>query len=192
MITPHASDGPRYPWADLLRTVNGRIHERHARSVASAPPGSRHLVEAQPPPEWLGATGAGEAELARHEERFGMRLPPSYREFLQVSNGWDEESCSCLRVLPLAEVGWIRDIAPYMAVWGDSVGDMLCISEDVDGQVCLLNPHVVGADGEWQAFDLAAWRPGEIEYRSFWDLMTGMYPEFAPEDPDSSTLPDVS
>ncbi|MFI7455625.1 SMI1/KNR4 family protein [Nonomuraea sp. NPDC049714] len=191
MITPHASDGPRYPWADLLQTVNRRIHQQHAQSEASTPSGSRHLVEAQRPPDWLGTTGASEAELAHREERLGMRLPPSYREFLGVSNGWDEESRSCLRLLSLAEISWVRDIAPYLAVWGESVGDMLCISEDVDGQICLLNPHVVGPDGEWQAFDLAAWRPGEIEYCSFWDLMTGMFPDFALEDPDSSTVPDV-
>ncbi|MEU4571457.1 SMI1/KNR4 family protein [Nonomuraea sp. NPDC023979] len=123
VITPHAADGPRYPWADLLQIVNRRIHEQHARSEASAPLGSRHLVEAHRPPEWLGTAGASEAELAHHEGRLGMRLPPSYREFLAVSNGWDEESRSCLRLLPLAEVGWTRDVDPELGeIWGDPLG----------------------------------------------------------------------
>lgn len=39
------------------------------------------------------------------------------------------------------------------------------------GQVWLLNPHVVGPDGEWEAWDFASWHPGEVRYRSFWDLM---------------------
>ncbi|MET8008267.1 SMI1/KNR4 family protein [Nonomuraea glycinis] len=191
MITPHAPDGPRYPWADLLQTVNRRVHQHHAQSEASTPLGSRHLVEAHRPPDWLGATGASEAELAHHEERLGMRLPPSYREFLQVSNGWDEESRSCLRLLPVAEVGWTRDVDPELGeIWGDPVGDTLYISEYIEGQVCLLNPRVVEPDGEWQAFDLASWHPGVIEYRSFWDLMTGMNPEFAPEESASSTTSD--
>ncbi|MGP4094293.1 SMI1/KNR4 family protein [Nonomuraea sp. KM90] len=179
MITP---DGPRYPWAGLLRTVNRRIHERHERSVASAPPRSRHLVEAHRPPEWLGTTGVGEEELARHEERLGIRLPPSYREFLQISNGWDVESYSCLHLLPLAEVGWTRDVDPHLAeTWGDPMGDTLYLSEYIDGQVCLLFPGVVAPDGEWQAWDFATWHPGVLEYRSFWDLMTRMCPEFASE-----------
>jgi hypothetical protein len=173
MSTPRVPNGQRYPWDDLLQTVNRRIHERHARSGASAPPGSRHMVEAYRPPDWLGATGVGEAELARHEERLGMRLPPSYRQFLQVTNGWDKESCSCLHLLPVAEVGWTRDVDPELAeIWGGTMGDTLYISEYIEGQVCLLNPHVVAADGEWEAYDFATWHPGEIEYRSFWDLMT--------------------
>jgi hypothetical protein len=182
MSAPHVSNSWRPSWADLLQIVNRRIHERHARSVASAPPSSRHLVEAHRPPDWLGTTGVSETELAHHEGRLGMRLPPSYREFLQASNGWDEESRSCLRLLPIAEVGWTRDVDPGLAeIWGDPMGDMLYISEYIEGQVCLLNPHVVAPDGEWQALDFATWHPGEIEYRSFWDLMTGMNPEFAPE-----------
>lgn len=47
----------------------------------------------QLPPEmlasgWLGYPGATDEELARVERRLGMTLPPSYRSFLKVSNGW--------------------------------------------------------------------------------------------------------
>lgn len=37
---------------------------------------------------WLGRPGAGEAAVAALEQRLGVRLPPSYREFLKFSNGW--------------------------------------------------------------------------------------------------------
>jgi hypothetical protein len=37
---------------------------------------------------WLGYPGATEAEIARAESRLRLRLPPSYRAFLKVSNGW--------------------------------------------------------------------------------------------------------
>lgn len=37
---------------------------------------------------WLGYPGATDEELARVERRIGMPLPPSYRSFLTVSNGW--------------------------------------------------------------------------------------------------------
>ncbi|MFI6800557.1 SMI1/KNR4 family protein [Streptosporangium canum] len=52
-----------------------------------------------------------------------MRLPPSYREFLQVTNGWDEYSHSCLRLMPLAEVGWTRDVDPELARIWDQLED---------------------------------------------------------------------
>ncbi|UIE37551.1 SMI1/KNR4 family protein [Leptodesmis sichuanensis] len=48
---------------------------------------------AQLPPDviatgWLGYPGATEQQLAQVEAQLRMPLPPSYREFLKVSNGW--------------------------------------------------------------------------------------------------------
>jgi SMI1-KNR4 cell-wall len=45
------------------------------------------------PPEviragWLGYPGATETQIAQAEARLETMLPPSYRAFLQVSNGW--------------------------------------------------------------------------------------------------------
>ncbi|MEV4063678.1 SMI1/KNR4 family protein [Nonomuraea dietziae] len=181
------SNAPRYPWSDLLQTVNNAAQEYFAQYRASL---SQHQAQSDDGfgrATWLGATGASEAEIAGHEERLGTRLPPSYREFLQVTNGWDEYSHSSLRLLPLAEVGWTRDVYPRLAqIWDglegadpqdqwylrqESMSASLCISEEIEGQVWLLNPHVVGPDGEWEAWDFASWHPGEVRYRSFWDLM---------------------
>ncbi|WP_067186022.1 SMI1/KNR4 family protein [Microtetraspora niveoalba] len=181
------SKAPRYPWNDLLHSVNAAAQEYFAQYRA-------HLAQRPAQPDdgfgrapWLGTTGASEAEIVRHEERLGMRLPPSYREFLQVTDGWDEYSHSSLRLLSLNEVGWTRDVEPMIAqIWDgldgadpqdtwylhqESVSASLCVSEEIEGQVWLLNPHVVGPDGEWEAWDFASWHPGEVRYRSFWDLM---------------------
>ena len=58
---------------------------------------SRELVEAGAYPGvpaevaesgWLGFRGATDEQLNRVEARLGVGLPPSYREFLTVSNGW--------------------------------------------------------------------------------------------------------
>ncbi|GGK69939.1 hypothetical protein Ppa06_36790 [Planomonospora parontospora subsp. parontospora] len=172
---------PRYPWLDLLETVNRALQNRHARSLASAPPGSLHYqqVAAYPPPDWLGTDGVSEAELVRHEERLGVRLPPSYREFLQVTNGWDEETRFSIRMLPIAEVGWTRDVDPELAeIWTSTrpgMADTLYVSEHLEGQVYLLNPNIVTPDGEWEAWDFANWHPGALEFRSFWDLMTSVF-----------------
>lgn len=37
---------------------------------------------------WLGYPPATEEQIVRAESRLGVRLPPSYREFLKVTNGW--------------------------------------------------------------------------------------------------------
>lgn len=37
---------------------------------------------------WLGFPPASEERIAAVEERLGLRMPPSYREFLKVSDGW--------------------------------------------------------------------------------------------------------
>jgi len=37
---------------------------------------------------WLGYPGATEGQIAQAEGRLGAILPPSYRAFLKVTNGW--------------------------------------------------------------------------------------------------------
>ncbi|MFD1933316.1 MULTISPECIES: SMI1/KNR4 family protein [Nonomuraea] len=183
---------PRYAWAERLQAVSGTDHDLHnGRGSSPHPTG------------WLGATPVSEAELLRQEERLGRRLPPSYREFLQVSNGWDVNSFTSVHLLPIAEVGWTRDVDPHLAnTWGPSpdspipklpadyffdydapqdrdffeVGDFLshtlCISENVEGSVYLLNPHIVTSNDEWEAwyFD-SLYELDATRFRSFWHLM---------------------
>lgn len=71
-----------FDWNVFLRQWSQAI-------LASMDEADRQLL----PPEviesgWLGYPGASEADLQRTETRLGVRLPPSYRAFLQVSNGW--------------------------------------------------------------------------------------------------------
>src|SRR5690349_11001386 len=37
---------------------------------------------------WLGYPAANKEQIARVEQRLGIALPPSYREFLRTTNGW--------------------------------------------------------------------------------------------------------
>ena len=50
------------------------------------------LIDSLPPEAiasgWLGTPGATEEQLTAAEMRLGTSLPPSYREFLKISNGW--------------------------------------------------------------------------------------------------------
>ncbi|MFI6788810.1 SMI1/KNR4 family protein [Nonomuraea sp. NPDC050383] len=165
-----AADTSRHPWPDLL----GRVGQ-----VASS--------------------GATEDEIRQLEERLGSGLPPSYRAFLHVANGWRGGT---LRAT--GEVGWVRDLDEYLAamgseddeyamtsasdedyfVYGDDqdtvfyrpeyLPDMLLIGEFDDG-VYLLNPHITTQEGEWEAWYFAPWLPGAQRFRSFWDLMNDVF-----------------
>jgi hypothetical protein len=55
---------------------------------------------------WLGFPGATEVQIAAVEARLSVRLPPSYREFLKVSNGWRQTTPFIYRVLAVEEVEW--------------------------------------------------------------------------------------
>jgi hypothetical protein len=56
--------------------------------------------------EWLGFPGASEVQIAAVESRLSIRLPPSYREFLKVSNGWRQTTPFIYRILAIEEVEW--------------------------------------------------------------------------------------
>jgi hypothetical protein len=78
---------------------------------------SRELIEAGAYPElpadviesgWLGFPGATAEQLAGVEERLGVRLPPSYRELLRVSNDWRQSGASIWRMWSTEELDWFR------------------------------------------------------------------------------------
>lgn len=57
---------------------------------------------------WLGYPGAAESEIIHAEERLSRELPPSYRSFLQVTNGWRMVSPLLGRLWSVEEVEWLR------------------------------------------------------------------------------------
>jgi cell wall assembly regulator SMI1 len=146
---------------------------------------------------WLGEPCANEAEILAAEQRLGVRLPPSYRAFLEETNGFDHIGYFIYRLYSAAEIDWFRvrnqdwidayqdphneepgaeDITPeeHLANPDDSVRfrtaylpSCLQISEEGDSAVVLLNPEVVNAEGEWETWFFANWQPGAVRYPSF-------------------------
>ena len=55
---------------------------------------------------------------------------------------------------------------------------VLQISDVGDSAVYLLNPEVRTAEGEWEAWFFASWRPGATRYRSFWEMMQEQYQDY--------------
>ena len=57
--------------------------------------------------EWLGFEGVSELEIQDHEARLENSLPPSYREFLKVSNGFKQLNCFIWNILPIEKIDWL-------------------------------------------------------------------------------------
>jgi hypothetical protein len=154
-------------------------------------------------PDWLGFDPASERDLEDLEGRLGVILPPSYRSFLLMSNGWRRTTFAIDHIRPAAEVDWFRiENESWVDVYSRSGSDfsdeeyyeyaeggapdhraehvkaLLQIS-DVDDGVYLLNPESVTPDGEWEAWFFANWVPGAIRFPSFTHLMLHEYLSFA-------------
>ncbi len=184
----------------------------------------------QLPPEvlnsgWLGYPGATEAQIARAEARLRVKLPPSYREFLKVSNGWRQTaqqsdnfnhrfwSIEDIERFSVRHQQWIKAFSERLEATDISLDDdysgfddcwePIGISNDeyfVYGEcqdpstirieylktaieisdvgfdsIYLLNPQVVTADGEWEAWFIAEYLHGVDRYRSFREMMEAEY-----------------
>jgi HEAT repeat protein len=152
---------------------------------------------------WLGTPAATDGQIASAEQRLGIPLPPSYRAFLKVSNGWDRLSHPIRRLWRTDEIQWFKKghrdwIAAYTvpSLYGprwevpdaeyfsydnpmdfkpNHLKETLQISEVGDSEVFLLNPQVIDQEGEWEAWFFANWLPGVHRFRSFRELMESDY-----------------
>jgi hypothetical protein len=150
---------------------------------------------------WLGFPGATQDELEQLEQRLGRTLPLSYREFLSVTNGWHMTGSFIPRLWSCAEVDWfvarnretvetwmqapieVTDEEYFNYDTGNEGAEgatrveylpfalQISATEEYGTAVYLLNPEVVTADGEWEAWFFAHWVPGAVRYRSFWSLL---------------------
>ncbi|MGW1803040.1 SMI1/KNR4 family protein [Streptomyces sp. NPDC001984] len=197
---------PTFAWRDLLQ----RWSEEWLDPILHEQERSEPFPPAVHDARWLGTAGASAEDIAQLEKRLGIALPPSYRQFLQTSNGWLDTTDSIERLLSTQEVGWARDLDPELTdpwvraaeafkvsdedyyIYGEDqdpctlraeyLPHMLKISHTPNAtDVYLLNPLVVTPDGEWEAWYLAHWLPGATRYRSFWDLMNDEYKIFQGE-----------
>ncbi|OUL19436.1 hypothetical protein BV378_32845 [Nostoc sp. RF31YmG] len=55
---------------------------------------------------WLGYPAATEEQIINAETRLSIKFPPSYREFLKVSNGWRNADWSDLELWSTDELEW--------------------------------------------------------------------------------------
>lgn len=157
----------------------------------------RYLTSAALSTEWCGQPPAPESEILKAEARLGVTLPPSYRSFLSISNGWRPFDSFIESLLSVQEIERFRSADPErLAILQECYAednisddeyfdyetpkhieamrtryypDSLLLGKDWGGEsdMVLLNPHIVFPDGEWEAIFFANWVPGNTRYRSF-------------------------
>lgn len=141
----------------------------------------KRLTADQIKKRWMGEAPATEEQIAAAERRLGVRLPPSYRAFLKVSNGWHYPNRFVARLAGTEEIGFTKDVDPNLInAWKEytdepetHLAETLLInvpSNYDDAASFMLNPATVG-DGEMEAWFFSSWSPGADAHRSFWHLM---------------------
>ncbi|MFF4490600.1 SMI1/KNR4 family protein [Streptomyces sp. NPDC001544] len=143
----------------------------------------------------LGRPGADEAAIAAAEKRLGRRLPPSYREFLAVSDGWHlDRTAGVYQLGGAADIDWFRDPHDMTPLYEENLDDhpseedvllagmwqrALRLETDSDMSYALLDPGDRDQDGEWALYVYKGWS-GELpdRYPSFRAYMQAMYRNF--------------
>jgi cell wall assembly regulator SMI1 len=109
-----------FPWHDFLRQWSQKLLE--PSRIYEQPWTYEELPEEVIASGWLGYPGASEAELRATESRLGVRLPPSYREFLSVSNGWRLFSEFIPQLWSTQQIEWlIKRQFENIVAWRDGI-----------------------------------------------------------------------
>lgn len=144
-------------WTELLRRWSDELRQ-FAPDLLDALP-SRGADR------WVGAAPATAEQIAAAEARLGVTLPPSYREFLTITDGWPATGDFVTGIRPVGEVGWFRDLErSWFEIWRDIAVAEGLSDDDEDhalmgralvvstpgGDALLLDPaRVDPASGEW-------------------------------------------
>ncbi|MFF7639801.1 SMI1/KNR4 family protein [Streptomyces canus] len=143
---------------------------------------------------WLGFAPAAPERIDALEERLGCRLPPSYRAFLEVSDGWRHAGGFVWLLAGTEQARWHDDAMDMAGVYREELDEDATEEEvtlagmweralqvDVESDITyvLLDPGDVNEDGEWAAYYYRGWA-GESpdRYASFREFMEAMYQSF--------------
>ncbi|MFG2622748.1 SMI1/KNR4 family protein [Streptomyces sp. NPDC048507] len=143
---------------------------------------------------WLGSVPAGEERIAAMERRLGVRMPPSYREFLAVSDGWRHAGGFVRLLAGTADAHWHDDASGLSEVFEGYVDEDsgpgqrreagiwrrgLRLDVESDATYVLMDPEDVGEGGEWAVYTWAGWRAAPPErFADFGAFMRDMHREF--------------
>lgn len=143
---------------------------------------------------WLGFPPASEERIAAMEERLGRRMPPSYREFLGVSDGWRHAGGFVWLLAGTGDARWHDNASGLADIFEEYLDEDADPEErreadlwrrglqlDVESDVThvLLDPEDVDENGEWAVYTWSSWRAAPPErHADFAAFMREMYREF--------------
>ncbi|MCM2424043.1 SMI1/KNR4 family protein [Streptomyces sp. RKAG293] len=181
-------NGASFNWQGFLGRWQDEWVPRADANVGADVAGGQTIVR-------LGGPGAAEAAIAAAEERLGRRLPPSYREFLAVSDGWHvAQTAGVSQLGGAADIDWFQDPFDMTQLYEESLGEnpreedvllggmwrrALRLETDSDMSHALLDPGDSDQAGEWALYVYKGWggeRPDR--YPSFRAYMEAMYRGF--------------
>jgi hypothetical protein len=137
----------------------------------------------------VGSPATAEA-IAAAEARLGVRLPPGYRNFLLVTDGWsDVVHHKVEELLGVAGIGWLPEVEPELwdAWWPEVLDDeegallkrCLLVSGNGNGDSWLLSADDVAENGEWTAYEWWAGDTGDlVPHESFAALVVSARDEY--------------
>jgi len=180
---------PAQPSPERWRSLLQQLSDLAIADADVRPELSREQIEHR----WLGEPPATEEQILAAENRLGVRLPPSYRAFLKVSNGWHFPNQFVGRLAGTDDIAFTRDKDPELIKawnegydaqgvkeatgkeWPEShLAETLLINDPSDFDDAanfMLNPATV-RDGEMEAWFFSSWNPGASALPSFWHLMS--------------------
>jgi hypothetical protein len=128
-----------FNWESFLRQWSRELLESITDNPEKLP---SEVIESK----WLGYPGATEKQIARAEARLGMALPPSYREFLKVTNGWRQTTPFIYRLWSTEDIEWFsvrhQDwINSFVERYGNS-----SLNLDLSGNGRLVTPSIPDGD----------------------------------------------
>jgi hypothetical protein len=154
-------------WTELLRRWSGE-------AIAHADAVGLEVTPQMRASGWIGAPPASAADIATVQARLERSLPPSYRAFLAITDGWPVLSFDFGRVRPVAELDWVANTSPglYEVVCADHGYEWPPDSDDgppLMNRALLLGTGPddflydtgrIDADGEWATTCWTSWYPG--------------------------------
>lgn len=185
MVWPEVD--PRFAWSSVLRQWSRELCADEGFILTQ----DDAVIESG----WTGTEPVNERELQDLELRLGRHLPPSYRSFLQTTDGYVGGG-TVPRSLPARDVDlFVRQEPDWVATWIESaelsptvaehvatrgqdvlnarwelLTGAIQVSEVYDGAVYLLCPNITDDEGEWESWIFATWLPGAERFASWWDL----------------------
>lgn len=179
-------------WRSLLTRWSQEWADARAAEVAQDEAAARDEESSQT--RGLGFPGAPEERIRAMEERLGHRLPPSYRTFLAVSDGWRHAGGFVWLLAGTDGARWHEDSAglseyfpgeldenstPQDELLAGMWGRALQLDVESDALYVLLDPGDVDDAGEWAVCTWAPWHADNpTRYGSFRTFMNAMYRQF--------------